>query len=69
MTGKKITTMAEQINKEKLNELLGIQEGQSIDDYLNEGTSMDETQSIIDQTAKLIEDTKDNVDEMDRKFQ
>lgn len=69
MTDKKITTMAEQINKEKLNELLGIQEGQSIDDYLNEGTSMDETQSIIDQTAKLIEDTKDNVDEMDRKFQ
>lgn len=33
--------MSEQINKDRLNELLGIQEGQSFDDYINEGTSMD----------------------------
>ena len=58
--------MAEQINKDRLNELLGIKDGQSFDDYMNEGMSdMSETQSVIDQTAKLIQETKDKVSEMD----
>ena len=62
--------MAEQINKDRLNELLGIQEGQSFDDYMNEAVpQMDDTQSVIDQTAKLIEETKSKVDEIDEKFQ
>lgn len=62
--------MAEQINKDRLNELLGIQEGQTFDDYMNEVTSpVDDTQSVIDQTAKLIEETKSKVDEIDEKFQ
>ena len=62
--------MAEQINKDRLNELLGIQEGQTFEDYMNEVTSpVDDTQSVIDQTAKLIEETKSKVDEIDEKFQ
>lgn len=62
--------MAEQINKNRLNELLGIQEGQSFDDYMNEATApVDEAQSVIDQTTKLIEETKSKVDEIDEKFQ
>ena len=62
--------MAEQINKDRLNELLGIQEGQTFDDYMNEVTApVDDTQSVIDQTAKLIEETKSKVDEIDEKFQ
>lgn len=46
--------MAEQINKTRLNELLGIKEGQTFDDYLNEGSGSEDvsdTQSIIDQTT------------------
>lgn len=62
--------MAEQINKDRLNELLGIQEGQTFEDYMNEtAPPMDDTQSVIDQTAKLIEETKSKVDEIDEKFQ
>lgn len=61
--------MAEQINKDRLNELLGIQEGQSFDDYLNEGTSMDDPQFVIDQTQALINETQDKIDEIDEKFQ
>ena len=61
--------MAEQINKDRLNQLLGIQEGQSFEDYMNDGTSTDETQSVIDQTAKLIEETKEKVDEIEGQFQ
>ena len=58
--------MAEQINKDRLNELLGIQEGQSFDDYMNEVTSpVDDAQSVIDQTTQLIEETKAKVDEID----
>lgn len=58
--------MAEQINKDRLNELLGIKDGQSFDDYMNEGMSdMSDTQSVIDQTAQLIKETKDKVSEMD----
>jgi hypothetical protein len=34
--------MAEQINKDRLNELLGIQEGQTFEDYLGEATQMDD---------------------------
>ena len=61
--------MAEQINKDRLNELLGIQEGQTFDDYMNAAAPpMDDTQSVIDQTAKLIEETKSKVDEIDEKF-
>ena len=41
--------MSEQINKNRLNELLGIQDGQTFDDYMNEAASpVDETQSVID---------------------
>ena len=61
--------MAEQINKDRLNQLLGIQEGQSFEDYMNDGSSTDETQSVIDQTAKLIEETKEKVDEIEGQFQ
>ena len=62
--------MAEQINKDRLNELLGIQEGQSFDDYMNEVTSpVNDAQSVIDQTTQLIEETKAKVDEIDEKFQ
>ena len=61
--------MAEQINKDRLNQLLGIQEGQSFEDYMNDGTSTDDTQSVIDQTAKLIEETKGKVDEIEGQFQ
>ena len=62
--------MSEQINKDRLNELLGIQEGQSFEDYMNEVTpSMDDTQSVIDQTQKMLQETKDKVDEIDEKFQ
>lgn len=61
--------MAEQINKDRLNELLGIQEGQSFDDYLNDGTSMDDPQSVIDQTQALINETQGKIDEIDEKFQ
>lgn len=61
---------SEQINKDKLNELLGIQEGQSFEDYLNEAAPpMNDTQSVIDQTTKLIEETKTKVDEVEAKFQ
>ena len=62
--------MAEQINKDRLNELLGIQEGQTFDDYMNEASApVSDTQSIIDQTEKLLQETKDKVDEIDEKFQ
>lgn len=61
--------MSEQINKDRLNQLLGIQDGQSFEDYMNDGTSTDETQSVIDQTAKLIEETKEKVDEIEGQFQ
>ena len=61
--------MAEQINKDRLNQLLGTQEGQSFEDYMNDGTNADETQSVIDQTAKLIEETKEKVDEIEGQFQ
>lgn len=61
--------MAEQINKDRLNELLGIKEGQSFDDYMNDGMSdMSDTQSVIDQTAQLIQDTKDKVSAMDEQL-
>ena len=61
--------MAEQINKDRLNELLGIKEGQSFDDYMNDGMSdISDTQSVIDQTAQLIQDTKDKVSEMDEQL-
>lgn len=61
--------MAEQINKDKLNQLLGIQEGQSFQDYMNDGASIDEAQSVIEQTAKIIEETKGKVDEIEGQFQ
>ena len=61
--------MAEQINKDRLNQLLGIQEGQSFEDYMNDGTNADETQSVIEQTAKLIEETKEKVDKIEGQFQ
>ena len=62
--------MAEQINKDKLNELLGIHEGQSFDDYMNEAIApVDDTQNVIDQTTQLIQETRDKVDEIDQKFQ
>lgn len=47
--------MSEQINKDRLNELLGIQEGQSFEDYMNSAAPpMDDTQSVIDQTQKML---------------
>ena len=61
--------MSEQINKDRLNELLGIQEGQSFDDYINEGTSMDQTQSVIDKTQALINETQSKIEDIDEKFQ
>ena len=61
--------MSEQINKDRLNELLGIQEGQSFDDYINEGTSMDQTQSVIDKTQALINETQSKIKDIDEKFQ
>lgn len=62
--------MAEQINKDRLNELLGIHEGQTFEDYMDEATEpMNDAQSVIDQTARLIEETKSKVDEIDEKFQ
>ena len=63
--------MAEQINTDKLNELLGIKEGQTFDDYINEGTEIDpsDSQDVIDQTAKLIEEAKEKVGEIDDEFQ
>ena len=62
--------MAEQINKDRLDELLGIHEGQTFEDYIGEATSpVDETQSVIDQTTQLLEETKAKVDEIDEKFQ
>ncbi len=62
--------MAEQINKDRLNELLGIQEGQTFEDYMNEASPpMDDTQSVIDQTQKMLQETKDKVAEIDEKFQ
>ena len=61
--------MSEQINKDRLNELLGIQEGQSFDDYINEGTSMDQTQSVIDETQSLINETQSKIEDIDEKFQ
>ena len=61
--------MAEQINTNRLNELLGIQDGQSFDDYLNDGQSMDDTQQVIDQTAQLIKETKAKVGEIEEQFQ
>lgn len=61
--------MSEQINKDRLNELLGIQEGQSFDDYINEGTSMDQTQSVIDETQALINETQSKIEDIDEKFQ
>ena len=61
--------MSEQINKDRLNELLGIHEGQSFDDYINEGTSMDQTQSVIDETQALINETQSKIEDIDEKFQ
>ena len=61
--------MAEQINKSRLDQLLGIQDGQSFEDYMNEVYSTEDTQSVIDQTAKLIEETKEKVDEIEGQFQ
>ena len=61
--------MSEQINKDRLNELLGIQEGQSFDDYINDGTSMDQTQSVIDKTQALINETQSKIEDIDEKFQ
>ena len=61
--------MSEQINKDRLNELLGIHEGQSFDDYINEGTSMDQTQSVIDETHALINETQSKIKDIDEKFQ
>ena len=60
--------MSEQINKDRLNELLGIQEGQSFDDYINEGTSMDQTKSVIDETQALINETQNKIEDIDEKF-
>lgn len=61
--------MAEQINKDRLNELLGIQEGQSFEDYMNDGLSgTSDTQSVIDQTTQLIQETKDQVSAMDEQL-
>ena len=62
--------MAEQINKSRLDELLGIQDGQTFTDYLNEATSpVQDSESIIDQTEKLIQETKSKVNEIDNQFQ
>ena len=62
--------MSEQINKDRLNELLGIQEGQTFEDYMNSASPpMDDTQSVIDQTQKMLQETKDKVAEIDEKFQ
>ena len=61
--------MAEQINKDRLNELLGIKDGQTFDDYMNDASlQMGDTQQVIDQTAKVIEETKAQVGELDEQF-
>lgn len=65
----KTTDMAEQINKDRLNELLGIQEGQTFEDYMNEAAPpMDETQAVIDQTTQFLEEAKNKVQEMEGEF-
>ena len=65
--------MAEQINKSKLDELLGIHDGQSFDDYMNESIGetpeQDDAQQVIDQTTKMLEEAKNKVSEIDGKFQ
>ena len=65
--------MAEQINKSKLDELLGIHDGQSFDDYMNESIGetpqQDEAQQVIDQTTKMLEEAKNKVGELDCQFQ
>ena len=65
--------MAEQINKSKLDELLGIHDGQSFDDYMNESIvetpQQDEAQQVIDQTAKMLEEAKNKVEGIDGQFQ
>ena len=61
---------AEQINKDKLNELLGIQDGQTFDDYMNE--AIGETPSShkqVDETEKLLADAKAKVEEIEGEFQ
>ena len=65
--------MAEQINKSKLDELLGIHDGQSFDDYMSESIGetpeQDDAQQVIDQTTKMLEEAKNKVSEIDGKFQ
>ena len=62
--------MAEQINKGRLDELLGIQDGQTFEDYLKEATSpVEDADSVIDQTTRLIQETKSKVDEIEGQFQ
>ena len=65
--------MAEQINKSKLDELLGIHDGQSFDDYMSESIGEapqhDEAQQVIDQTTKMLEEAKNKVGELDCQFQ
>lgn len=63
---------SEQINKERLNELLGIKEGQSFDDYMNDAvpdiSSLRENSHEEDPTASLIAEAQAKVDEIDGKF-
>ena len=62
--------MAEQINKGRLDELLGIQDGQTFEDYLNEATApVENADSVISQTERMIQETKSKVDEIEGQFQ
>lgn len=62
--------MAEQINKGRLDELLGIQDGQTFEDYLNEATApVESADSVISQTERMIQETKSKVDEIEGQFQ
>ena len=62
--------MAEQINKSRLDELLGIRDGQSFEDYMGSVTSpVEDADSVIDQTQKMLQETKDTVGEIEGRFQ
>ena len=62
--------MSEQINKDRLDELLGIKDGQTFEDYMGEAAPpMDDAQAVIEQTQKMLQETKEKVEEMDGKMQ
>lgn len=56
--------MAEQLNRDRLNELLGIQEGQTFDDYMDEVGS--DVSAVQSQANQLISDTRDRLGEIDQ---